>query len=150
MAEAERSLHDALCVLAQTVKDPKTVLGGGASEMLMADAVAKKAAETPGKIAMAMEAFATALRRIPGIIADNGGFDSAELVAQLRAAHALGQKTMGLDMEQGVVTDVEKLGIVESYNVKRQIVLSASEAAEMIIRVDNIMRAAPRKRQGRQ
>nr|VZI37296.1 unnamed protein product [Spirometra erinaceieuropaei] len=149
LAEAERSLHDALCVLAQTVKDPKTVLGGGASEMLMANAVAKKAAETPGKVAMAMEAFATALRRLPGIIADNGGFDSAELVAQLRAAHALGQHTMGLDMEEGVVTDVEKLGIVESYNVKRQMILSASEAAEMIIRVDNIMRAAPRKRQGR-
>uniref|UniRef100_A0A183S8H6 T-complex protein 1 subunit beta n=1 Tax=Schistocephalus solidus TaxID=70667 RepID=A0A183S8H6_SCHSO len=149
LAEAERSLHDALCVLAQTVKDPKTVLGGGASEMLMANAVAKKAAETPGKIAIAMEAFATALRRLPGIIADNGGFDSAELVAQLRAAHALGQKNMGLDMEQGIVTDVEKLGIVEAYNVKRQMILSASEAAEMIIRVDNIMRAAPRKRQGR-
>ena len=65
-------------------------------EMLMADAVAKVAAATPGKIAIAMEAFATALRRLPGIIADNGGYDSAELVSQLRAAHATGKSDMGL------------------------------------------------------
>lgn len=96
LAEAERSLHDALCVLQQTVKDPRTVCGGGAMEMHMADAVAKAAARTPGKMSIAMEAFATALRRLPGIIADNGGFDSAELIAQLRAAHVDGNSAMGL------------------------------------------------------
>ncbi|VDD83131.1 unnamed protein product [Mesocestoides corti] len=149
LAEAERSLHDALCVLQQTVKDPRTVCGGGAMEMLMAEAVFKAAASTPGKMALAMEAFATALRRIPNIIADNGGFDSAELVSQLRAAHVSGKMTMGLDMDHGCIADMEELGITESYNVKRQIIISASEAAEMIIRVDNIMHAAPRKRQPR-
>lgn len=96
LAEAERSLHDALCVLQQTVKDPRTICGGGAMEMLMAEAVAKAAAATPGKIAIAMETFATALRRLPAIIADNAGYDSAELVSQLRAAHATGHQDMGL------------------------------------------------------
>ncbi|CDS39497.1 chaperonin containing TCP1 subunit 2 beta [Echinococcus multilocularis] len=146
LSEAERSLHDALCVLQQTVKDPRTVSGGGAMEMLMAEAVAKAAASTPGKMAIAMEAFATALRRLPAIIADNGGYDSAELVSQLRAAHATGSSDMGLDMEHGCIANMEDLGITESYNVKRQMIISASEAAEMIIRVDDIMRAAPRKR----
>lgn len=92
-------MHDALCVLQQTVKDPRTVFGGGAVEMLMAEAVGKAAAATPGKMAIAMEAFATALRRLPGIIADNGGYDSAELVSQLRAAHATGNLNMGLGKE---------------------------------------------------
>ncbi len=57
---------------------------------------------------------------------------------------------MGLDMERGSIGHMEELGITKAYNVKRQIVISASEAAEMIIRVDDIMRAAPRKRQARQ
>jgi T-complex protein 1 subunit beta len=61
--EAERSLHDALCVLSQTVKEPRTVLGGGCSEMLMAKAVDEAAAATPGKKSIAMEAFARALRQ---------------------------------------------------------------------------------------
>jgi T-complex protein 1 subunit beta len=62
--EAERSLHDALCVLSQTVKETKTVLGGGCSEMLMAKAVEQLAAVTPGKKALAMESFARALRQV--------------------------------------------------------------------------------------
>uniref|UniRef100_A0A2K5QDW1 T-complex protein 1 subunit beta n=1 Tax=Cebus imitator TaxID=2715852 RepID=A0A2K5QDW1_CEBIM len=77
--EAERSLHDALCVLAQTVKDSRTVYGGGCSEVLMAR-----------KEAVAMESYAKALRMLPTIIADNAGYDSADLVAQLRAAHSEG------------------------------------------------------------
>ncbi|XP_050394168.2 T-complex protein 1 subunit beta [Patella vulgata] len=145
--ESERSLHDALCVLSQTVKETRTVFGGGSSEMLMADAVAKLAAKTPGKEAVAMEAFAKSLRALPTCIADNAGYDSADLVAQLRAAHTEGKHTYGLDMEQGVVGDMEALGITESFQVKRQVLLSAAEAAEMILRVDNIIKAAPRQRQ---
>nr|CAH8873026.1 unnamed protein product [Trichobilharzia regenti] len=146
LAEAERSLHDALCVLALTVKNPRTVCGGGAMEMLMAEAVAQGAAKTPGKISLAMEAFARALRRLPTIIADNGGYDSADLISQLRAAHANGKNSMGLDMNNGTIADMNKLGIIESYDVKHHLLTSASEAAEMIIRVDNIIKAAPRRR----
>lgn len=94
--EAERSLHDALCVLTQTVKEPRIVYGGGSAEMLMANAVTLLANETPGKESIAMEAFARALRKLPTIIADNAGFDSSELISQLRACHASGLRTYGL------------------------------------------------------
>lgn len=94
-----------------------------------------------------MEAFARALRKLPTTIADNAGYDSSDLVAQLRAAHASGYHTYGLNMDLGVVGDVQQLGITESFHLKRQVLMSASEAAEMILRVDNIIRAAPRRRQ---
>jgi T-complex protein 1 subunit beta len=144
--EAERSIHDALCVMQQTVKETRTVYGGGCAEMLMANAVSILAAETPGKEALAIESFAKALRQLPTIIADNAGYDSANLVTELRAAHTAGNKSAGLDMEDGCVGDMAALGITESYKVKLQVVLSAAEAAEMILRVDNIIRAAPRPR----
>eukprot|EP00002_Diphylleia_rotans_P000302 TRINITY_DN1015_c0_g1_i2.p1 TRINITY_DN1015_c0_g1~~TRINITY_DN1015_c0_g1_i2.p1 ORF type:complete len:476 (-),score=130.34 TRINITY_DN1015_c0_g1_i2:971-2398(-) len=85
--EAERSLHDALCVIMTAVKDSQIVYGGGCSEVLMAKAVDEKAAVTPGKRSLAIEAFGRALRMIPTIISDNAGYDSADLVAKLRAAH---------------------------------------------------------------
>jgi len=145
--EAERSLHDALCVLSQTVNETRTVLGAGAAESLMADAVDRLAAGTPGKVAMAIASFASALRSIPIIIADNAGYDSSELVAQLKAAHHNGEHTMGLDMENGTIADISKLGITESFKVKSRVVTSAAEAAEMILRVDEIVRSAPRPRE---
>ncbi|KAJ8960477.1 hypothetical protein NQ318_013761 [Aromia moschata] len=136
--EAERSLHDALCVLAATVKESRVVYGGGCAETLMAGAVARRRRH----------------RRqgghrhggLPTIIADNGGYDSARLVSELRAAHSEGRATAGLDMERGEVGDMTALGITESFVVKRQVVVSAAEAAEMILRVDNIIKAAPRRR----
>merc|ERR1719336_635017 len=145
--EAERSLHDALCVLTSTVKETKTVYGGGCSEMLMANAVMDAAATTAGKEAIAMESFAKALTELPSIIAENGGYDAAQLVSELRALHKQNKSTMGLDMKEGKVGDMQELGITESLSVKRQVLVSASEAAEMILRVDDIIRAAPRKRQ---
>jgi len=147
LEEAERSIHDVIAVLSQTVKETRTVYGGGCSEMLMALAVDELAKNTKGKKAIAMEAFARALRMIPTIIADNGGYDSSDLVAQLRAEHYKGNKTAGLDMTNGTVGDVAKLRIVESFKVKQQVLLSATEAAEMILRVDQIVKAAPRPRE---
>ncbi|TFY78296.1 hypothetical protein EWM64_g5721, partial [Hericium alpestre] len=101
-----------------------------------------------GKKAIAAESFAHALRQIPTILADNAGYDSSDLVARLRAAHYEGQADAGLDMERGTIGSMRSLGVTESYKLKRQVVLSASEAAEMIIRVDDILRAAPRRREG--
>jgi len=147
LEEADRSLHDALCVLTQTIKEPRTVFGGGCSEMLMANVVSNLAQQTPGKEAIAMEGFARALRKLPTYIADNGGYDSSELVAQLRACHSSDKKTYGLNMDTGEIDDVKNLGITESFHLKRQVLLSASEAAEMIVRVDDILKAAPRRRQ---
>lgn len=144
--EAERSLHDALCVLQQTVKETRIVYGGGCSEVRMANAVNKLALETAGKEAMAIESFAKALRQLPTIIADNAGYDSAELVSQIRAAHSSGNHTCGLNMSIGTVGDMVELGITESYKVKKCVVSAAAEAAEMILRVDDIIKAPPRQR----
>lgn len=142
--EAERSLHDALSVLSQTTKETRTVLGGGCAEMIMSKAVDTQAQNVDGKKALAVEAFARALRQLPTILADNAGFDSSELVSKLRSSIYNGISTSGLDLDNGTIADMRELGIVESYKLKRAVVSSASEAAEVLLRVDNIIRAKPR------
>jgi T-complex protein 1 subunit beta len=142
--EAERSLHDALSVLSQTTRETRTVLGGGCVEMNMSKAVDTAAQSVEGKKALAVEAFARALRQLPTILADNAGFDSSELITKLRSSIYNGITTSGLDLNKGIVADVRDLGIVESYKLKRAVVSSASEAAEVLLRVDNIIRAKPR------
>eukprot|EP00420_Gonyaulax_spinifera_P029464 CAMPEP_0197877454 /NCGR_PEP_ID=MMETSP1439-20131203/6138_1 /TAXON_ID=66791 /ORGANISM="Gonyaulax spinifera, Strain CCMP409" /LENGTH=535 /DNA_ID=CAMNT_0043496799 /DNA_START=80 /DNA_END=1687 /DNA_ORIENTATION=- len=146
--EADRSLHDALAVLYQTVQDSRVVYGGGATEMAMAHAVQQKMTSVGGKESSAMEAFAKALQQIPAILADNGGYDSAELVGQLKAAHAKGEHSMGLNFANGGVADMAPLGIMESFRSKISQLCSAGEAAEMIVRVDDIIKNAPRQREG--
>ncbi|KXN91165.1 putative T-complex protein 1 subunit beta, partial [Leucoagaricus sp. SymC.cos] len=94
--EAERSLHDALSVLSQTVKETRTVLGGGCSEMLMSCAVEEAARSVKGKHAIATGAFGRALRQIPVILAGNAGLDSSDLVVGLRVAHYDRQADAGL------------------------------------------------------
>ena len=170
--EAERSLHDALCVLVSAVKDSRVVLGGGWPEMQMARVIEDQAAKTPGKKSLAMMAFARALRQIPAIISDNAGLDSADIVAALRAAHTSDGCRMGVDVVRGEIGDMQQLGINEAFKVKLQILLSATEvreayapfcwpgplslflsapflclqAAECILRVDRIIRNRPRER----
>lgn len=147
--EAERSLHDALCVLSQTVNDTRVLFGGGWPEMVMAKEVDELARKTPGKKSHAIDAFSHALQAIPTIIADNAGLDSAELISQLRAEHHKEHCTSGIDVITGTVGDMQKLGIQESFKVKQAILLSATEAAEMILRVDEIITCAPRRREDR-
>merc|ERR1712088_606098 len=120
--EAERALHDVLCVLTSTIRNTKTVLGAGCSEMMMATNVNRLATET----------------------------ESNELIAQLRAKHNNEEKEFGLCMDTGSIVNVRDKGITESYMVKRRVVASASSAAEMLLRVDNILSAAPRQRGGDQ
>lgn len=126
----------------------RVVPGGGNCETRMALAIDKAAKEVPGKKSMAMEAFAKALMQMPTIIAENAGYDSAQLVTELRAAHHNGQKSAGLDMATmgGAIGDMVEMGICESHQVKRQVLISAAEAAEMILRVDDIVQCAPRQR----
>ena len=81
-------------------------------EVLMSQAVEEAAAETPGKISLAMEAYAKALREIPRAVADNGGYDSSALLTEMRAQHKAGNKTLGLDMNAGAVGDMATLGIL--------------------------------------
>eukprot|EP00501_MAST-03F_sp_TOSAG23-6_P001085 GSMAST32.ASY1.ANO1.1128.1 assembled CDS len=135
--EAERSLHDALCVLLATVKEPRVTYGGGCAETLMAKACDELVPKVAGKKSLAIEAFARALRQMPATIADNAGFDSAELVTQLRNAHFNGKTTAGLDMAKGSIGCMSEI-----------VLLSAAEAAEMILRVDDIIKCAPQQRQG--
>ncbi|KVH87626.1 Chaperone, tailless complex polypeptide 1 [Cynara cardunculus var. scolymus] len=147
--EAERSLHDALCVLSQTVNDSRVLLGGGWPEMVMAKAVDELARKTPGKKSHAIDAFSRALLAIPTTIADNAGLDSAELIAQLRAEHHKENSNAGIDVITGSVGDMGELGISEAFKVKQAVLLSATEAAEMILRVDEIITCAPRRREDR-
>lgn len=131
--EAERSIHDALAVLSQTVVEPRTTLGGGCAEMVLAMAVEQAAHNVAGKKALAVDAFAKALCQLPTILADNAGLDSSDLVARLRKSVYSGLPTSGLDLmsPQGGIADMKKLGVIESYKLKRAVVLSASEAAEV-------------------
>jgi T-complex protein 1 subunit beta len=114
----------------------------------MSLAVEELAKTTKGKEALAIEAFARALRAIPTIICDNAGYDSAELVQNLRSEIANGNGSAGLDMNNGAVYDMKENGITECLKVKEQALSSAAEAAEMILRVDEIVRCAPRQREG--
>eukprot|EP00456_Euglypha_rotunda_P036135 TRINITY_DN2778_c0_g1_i24.p1 TRINITY_DN2778_c0_g1~~TRINITY_DN2778_c0_g1_i24.p1 ORF type:complete len:120 (+),score=21.49 TRINITY_DN2778_c0_g1_i24:111-470(+) len=115
----------------------------------MAKHVDELARQTAGKESIAIESYARALRALPSIIADNAGFDSSELTAQLRAAHNEKDSRAGIDIEQGTIGDMDELKITESLKVKLMVLLSASEAAEMILRVDEIIKTAPRKRRAK-
>jgi T-complex protein 1 subunit beta len=146
--EAERSLHDVICVLIAAVKNHQVVYGGGNSEIRMSLAVEELAKGIKGKQALAIQAYAQALKQLPTIIADNAGYDSAELVQNLRSEIFNGAISAGLNMFQGQVDDMKALGVTECLRVKEQALLSASEAAELILRVDEIIRCAPRRREG--
>uniref|UniRef100_A0A915PD22 T-complex protein 1 subunit beta n=1 Tax=Setaria digitata TaxID=48799 RepID=A0A915PD22_9BILA len=150
--EAERSLHDALCVLVTHVKEALTVAGAGACEILMSTAAMSESQKSvleikiAGKESLAVEAFARALTQLPTYICDNAGLDSAEIISKLRAYHTNGNHSMGIDIENGEAANVIEKGLIESFSVKMCMVSSAAEAAEQILRVDNIIKSAPRQR----
>lgn len=116
--EAERSLHDAICVLIACVKNHRIIYGGGNAEMRMSLAVEDLARGMSGKQAIAVEAFARALRQLPTIICDNAGYDSAELVTNLRSEIYNGATTSGLNMFAGKVDNMETMGVTEAFRVK--------------------------------
>ena len=112
--------------------------------MRMSLAVDELAKTMAGKQAIAVEAYARALRQLPTIIAENGGYDASELVQNLKSEIYNGNSTAGINMFAGKIDDMKTLGVTECFRVKEQALQSASEAAEMILRVDNIVRCAPR------
>jgi T-complex protein 1 subunit beta len=146
LEEAERSLHDALCVICETVKSHNLVYGGGFTEMIMAKAVDELAKKEKGKESICIESFAKALRQIPTIICNNAGYDSSEIISNLKKEINDGSTTAGIDINKGAVGDMKEMGVFECLKVKEQALMSASEAAEMIIRVDMTFTAPPRKR----
>jgi T-complex protein 1 subunit beta len=115
--------------------------------MRMALEVEQLALNEKGKESIAIEAFARALKQIPMIIADNAGFDSSELISNLKNSIHNGSTTAGININDGTVGDMKELGVYECLKVKEQALISACEAAEMIIRVDMTFTAPPRPRE---
>ena len=125
--EAERSLHDALCVLSQTVNDTRVLFGGGWPEMVMAKEVDELARKTPGKKSHAIDAFSRALQAIPTIIADNAGLDSAELISQLRAEHHKENCTAGIDVITGTVSSQR-----QEFSIHNKLSITESDTSQIV------------------
>jgi thermosome len=137
--EAERALHDALCVIRDIVQHPYAVAGGGAPEMEIAAQLRKWAESLAGKEQLAAVAFAEALEAIPTALADNAGLDPVDMLVELRARHEKGEQWAGVDVFGGDVKDMTRLDVYEPLAVKEQVVKSASEVASMILRIDDVI-----------
>lgn len=145
--EAERSIHDALCVLTQSVKNTKFIYGGGNSEVNVYKRVKDLAARESGKKALAIEGYANAIKQLPMIVCENAGLDASELITDLRSEIVNGNSSAGVDVHIGQIGCMKKLGVMECMKVKYTAINSASEAAEQILRVDDIIKQAPRQRE---
>jgi len=140
--EGERSIHDALMVAKDVLLEPALVAGGGAAEAEAAYQVQKWSEGLEGRDQLAAEKFAEALEVIPMTLAENAGMDRINTAAELRARHAAGGRYYGISSD-GKVKDMKKEQVLEPLSVKRQVVLAATEAASMILRVDNIVMRKP-------
>jgi thermosome len=139
--EAERSLHDALCVVRNAIEDGKIVAGGGAPEAEVAQRLKEYASKVGGREQLAIEAFAQALEAIPITLAENAGLDPIDIIVNLRAEHEKGNVWAGVDVFSGKVDDMLKLNVLEPLRVKQQVIKSATEAASMILRIDDVIAA---------
>jgi len=141
--EAERSLNDALCVVADIVKDNKIVAGGGAIEEELSRRLRQYAASVGGREQLAIERFADSLEIIPTTLAENAGLDTIDVLVAMRSAHEKPDGAwMGLNAFTGEVVDMMKEGVIEPLSVKVQAIKSAVEATSMILRIDDIIAAA--------
>jgi archaeal chaperonin len=136
----ERAIDDALRVVKCVVEDGKVVAGGGASEIEVALELRSYASSIGGREQMAIRAFADALDEIPRTIARNGGLDTINSIVNLRAKHAE-NKNAGLNINTGAAEDMFEKGIVDPLRVKVNSIKAGSEAAVMVLRVDDILRA---------
>jgi thermosome len=143
--EAERSLHDALCVARDVVEEPKIVAGGGAPEMEVARVLREYADKLPGREQLAVMGFAEALEEVPTTLAENAGLDPIDIISELRARHEKGEVWAGVEVHEGKVKNMEKVGVFEPLAVKKQIIKSATEAASMILKIDDIIAAGKMK-----
>jgi thermosome len=143
--EAERSLHDALCVVRDVVQEPRVVGGGGASETEISLRLRRWAEGLSGKEQLAALAYASALEIIPMTLAENAGLDPVDIIVELRAKHEKGEKWAGVEVFKGKVENMEKLNVLEPALVKEQTIKSATEAACMILRIDDVIAAGKTK-----
>jgi thermosome len=139
--EVERSLNDALKVVASVLEDGVVCPGGGATEIDLSVKLRKWASTVGGREQLAVEAFAQALECIPWALAENGGYDAIDTLIELRSAHEgpNANKNVGVNLADGKAADMWKLRVVEPARVKRQALTSATEVASMVLRIDDII-----------
>jgi chaperonin GroEL (HSP60 family) len=145
--EVDRAMHDALRVIGVTLEDGKAVPGGGAPEIELSLRLASYASSVGGREQLAIEAFAQAMEAIPWALAENAGLDAMDVVIKLKSAHEgkKANKNAGLNLNNGEPIDMLKENVIEPLRVKTQAVKSASEVANMILRIDDVIasRKAP-------
>jgi len=147
--EAERSIHDALCVVRNAVEDGKIVAGGGSPEAETAKQLRDYALKVGGREQLAIEAYAEALEAIPLTIAQNSGLDPIDIMVELRSKHANPEnKWFGVQVETGKIADMLADNVVEPLRVKQQAVKSATEAACMLLRIDDVLSSKGMKEGG--
>jgi len=137
--EAERALHDALCVIRNVVEDGRVVAGGGAPEVQVAKQLHDYAEKLPGREQLAVIAFAEAMEIIPKTLAENAGLDPIDILADLKARHEKSEVSAGVDGLKGKVGDLAKANVWEPLVVKRQAIKSASEVSQMLLRIDDVI-----------
>ncbi|MEE8386257.1 MAG: thermosome subunit beta [Dehalococcoidia bacterium] len=139
--EMDRSLHDSLSVVAVTIEDGRISAGGGASAVEIALKLRDYAATVGGREQMAIDAFADAIEIVPKTLAENAGLDSINAILDLRQAHKKGQKYAGLNVFSGKVVNMMEAEVIEPLRVGNQAIQSATEAAVMILRIDDVIAA---------
>lgn len=137
--ELERAVHDALSVVKVALEDGKITPGGGAASIAVAMALREYAPSVGGREQMAIEAFADAIEIVPKTLSENAGLDPIDMMLEIRNAHSKGQNYAGINVLQGKVDDMIKQKVVEPLRVSLQEVLAASEAATMILRIDDVI-----------
>ena len=137
--EVERNLHDAMGVARNVVQDPRLVPGGGAVEMAVAKGLQEKGRNIDGIESLPYLAVAEALEVIPRTLAQNCGANVIRTLTKLRAKHAEGADTFGIDGNLGAVVDMKELGVWEPHLVKVQTFKTAIESAALLLRIDDIV-----------
>ncbi len=137
--EAERALHDALRVVGVAIEDETLVAGGGSPEIELALRLREYSSTLKGREQLAVAKFADALEVIPRTLAENAGLDPINMLVEMRSQHEKGKKTAGLNVFTGKVVDMWAEGVVEPLRVKTQAISSGTEAATMILRIDDVL-----------
>jgi thermosome len=137
--EIDRSLVDAVSVIAVAIEDGKLVTGGGSAATELALGLRDYAASIGGREQIAIDAFASALEVVPTALAENAGLDPIDVLIELRQAHKSGKKTAGINVFTGKVSDMKKEKVLEPIRVGRQAISSATDAAVMILRIDDVI-----------
>jgi len=137
--EVDRSIHDALMVVKDVVEKPSIVAGGGSPEAYLSTELNEWSGSYDGREQLAMKQYAEALETIPLTIAENAGMDPIDTIIALRANQSSGKQTMGINAKEGKIGNMFSLDIVEPLAVKEQIIKSATEAACMILRIDDVI-----------